>query len=171
MKDIIKKLGGGDFRSIGRANEVVQDVLSDLTLFKPVFNALLSEDALVRMRAADVVEKTTKSFPELLKPHKHQLLNKVSRIPQQEVRWHVALMIPRLELNENDIALALEILFDYLKDKSKIVVASSMQALADLAKRNEELKPLAIERISVVMRKGSPAITARGKKLLVELNK
>ena len=51
------------------------------------------------MRAADAVEKITARRPELLRPHKRRLLTELALIPQQEVRWHVAQMLPRLSLS------------------------------------------------------------------------
>ena len=57
--DILEKLKGGDRRSIGRANEVVADVLRDPTLFDALFNGMLNDDPIVRMRSADAVEKIT----------------------------------------------------------------------------------------------------------------
>ncbi len=53
MHPILSKLEGGDRRSIGKANEVVAEVLADPTLFEVVFSGLFSDDPLVRMRVAD----------------------------------------------------------------------------------------------------------------------
>jgi hypothetical protein len=68
MEDIILKLAGGDRRSIGRSDEV----LADPSLFDVLFKGMLHEDPLVRMRAADAVEKITARHPEYLQPHKRQ---------------------------------------------------------------------------------------------------
>ena len=54
MDDLLKKLEGGDRRSIGRVNEVVAEVLNDPSLFGEVFNGMLSRDPLVRMRTAEM---------------------------------------------------------------------------------------------------------------------
>lgn len=66
MKPITKKLAGGDFRSIGKSNEVVTEVLTDPKLFNDLFSGLFDTDPLVRMRTADAVEKITAEKPELL---------------------------------------------------------------------------------------------------------
>jgi hypothetical protein len=50
MHPILRKLEGGDRPSIGRSNEVVEDVIADPALFNVVFSGLLSEDPLPRMR-------------------------------------------------------------------------------------------------------------------------
>ena len=90
MDEILDKLKGGDRRSIGRANEVVVDVLDDPSLFGAVFEGMLSDDPLVRMRAADAIEKITAKHPDYLQPYKEILIEQVARSEQQEVRWHVA---------------------------------------------------------------------------------
>ncbi|MBK8051502.1 MAG: hypothetical protein IPK16_33110 [Anaerolineales bacterium] len=64
-----------------------------------------------------------------------QILHEIAPIPQQEVRWHVAQLIPRLQLSEGERQVAVEVLTEYLDDHSRIVVVFSMQALVELAAR------------------------------------
>ena len=74
MKDILEKLKGGDRRSIGRVEEVVQDVLSDPSLFRALFKGLSSGDPVIRMRSADAVEKITATHPDYLQPYKAEIM-------------------------------------------------------------------------------------------------
>jgi len=168
--DILKKLAGGDRRSIGRVSEVVTDVLNDPTLFEVLFFGMLSDDPVVRMRSADAVEKLTAKHPGYLQPHKTKLIQQVAKIEQQEVRWHVAQMAPRLELSQEERAVVVEILLSYLSDKSKIVKTFSMQALADLAEQDASLRPQVIQLLEELTRTGSPAMKSRGRKLLARLS-
>jgi len=115
MKSIIEKLKGGDFRSIGNSNEVVEEVLNNPVLFDAVFKAMLNEDRLVRMRAADAVEKITRDHPEYLQPYKTDLIKHVAAVKQQEVRWHTAQMIHRLILTKEEKRTSAEILGNYTK--------------------------------------------------------
>jgi hypothetical protein len=110
MSDLLEKLEGGDRRSIGRVEEVVAQVLNDPSLFKVVFDGMLGHDPLVRMRSADAVEKITAQHPEYLQPYKKRLIQHVAKIDQQEVRWHVAQMFPRLELSKEEQAVVVEML-------------------------------------------------------------
>jgi hypothetical protein len=169
MSDLLSKLTGGDRRSIGRSDEVVAEVLANPTLFEPLFKGMLADDPLVRMRAADAVEKITTQQPELLTPYKDCLLQEVSRIEQQEVRWHVAQLLPRLTLTPAERQQTLAILEIYLQDKSKIVKTFAMQALADLAEQDPNLRPSIITRLETLTASGSPAMRSRGRKLLVRL--
>ncbi len=98
MSGILEKLKGGDLRSIGRAEEVVQDILNNPVLFTEVFEGMLDDDPLVRMRSADALEKVSSSHPEYLQPFKNRLISEVSQVRQQEVRWHVAQMFSYLEV-------------------------------------------------------------------------
>jgi hypothetical protein len=169
LKDVLKKLAGGDRRSIGRVSEIVAEVLNDSSLFKVVFNGMLSDDPIIRMRSADAVEKITAKHPEYLQPYKEKLIQQVAKSDQQEVRWHVAQMFPRLELSNEEQAVIIEILLDYLNDKSKIVKTFSMQALADFAERDAGLRPQVIKLLEELTRTGSPAMRSRGRKLLEKL--
>ena len=102
MNQILKQLIGGDLRSIGKANEVVQQVLENPQLFRDVFEGLTSDDPIVRMRSADVIEKIGKQHPEYLQPFKSQLINEISRIDQKEVQWHVAQMFSYLTIDQRE---------------------------------------------------------------------
>jgi hypothetical protein len=171
MSDVLVKLEGGDRRSIGRVDEVVAEVLNDPSLFEVVFNAMLSDDPIIRMRSADAVEKITAEHPEYLQPCKEKLIQQVAKVDQQEVRWHVAQMFPRLELTKEERVVVVEILLDYLDDKSKIVKTFSMQALADFAERDTSIRPQVVKLLEELTRTGSPAMQSRGRKLLEKLSR
>ncbi len=167
--NILDKLKGGDLRSIGRADEVVADVLADPDLFDTLFRGILAPDPIVRMRAADAVEKISAARPEYLRPYKRMLVEQAAGIEQQEVRWHVAQMLPRLDWSQDERAAIIEILMGYLDDESKIVKTFTMQALADFAARDANLRPQIVELLKELVQTGSPAMKSRGRKLLKRL--
>jgi len=171
MSGILAKLSGGDLRSIGRVDEVVSDVLAEPALFDELFYGMLNDDPLIRMRSADAVEKITQQHPEYLQPYKSILIEQVAQIPQQEVRWHVAQLFPRLEADDRERAMMVAILVGYLEDKSKIVKTFSMQALSDFAEKDASLRPKVSELLESLVQSGSPAMKNRGRKLLVKLRK
>jgi hypothetical protein len=171
MPDILKKLEGGDRRSIGQVAKVVDDVIEQPALFEIVFKAMLVDDPIVRMRAADAVEKISATHPHYLQPYKDLLINQVAAVNQQEIRWHVAQILPRLSLNQQERETVAEILFGYLQDKSKIVKTFSLQALADFAIEDGSLRSRVVEVLEDMVQSGSPAIINRGKKLLAKLRK
>ena len=168
---ILDRLTGGDFRSIGNSEQVVADVLTNTLLFAELFDGLTHSGALIRMRAADAAEKVTAVRPDLLRPFKSRLLNEVASINQQEVRWHVAQMIPRLALTKSERHKAIGIMRGYLSDKSSIVKTFSMQALADLAEQDKSLEPEIISLLEELTQTGTPAMKSRGRKLLTSLHR
>lgn len=166
MHRLLRKLTGGDRRSIGRVDEVVADVLETPSLFNILFKGMTCESPIICMRSADAVEKISAQHPEYLQPFKAQLIQQVAKSQQQEVRWHVAQMLPRLDLNPEERQAAIQILLGYLDDQSKIVKTFSMQALADLAEEDVDLRPRVIALLEELARAGSPAMKSRGRKLL-----
>ena len=171
MNSILKKLEGGDRRSIGKADEVVGEVKANPLLFRDLFNGMLVDDPLIRMRASDAVEKITAEHPKYLRPFKNKLIKKVARIEQQEVRWHVAQMFSRLKLTEKESQEIIELLDDYLEDKSGIVRTFAMQALADFAIDDPRLRPSILKKIEKLTKTGTPAMKSRGRKLLATLKR
>ena len=162
------KLSGGDLRSIGRAEEVVREVLADPSLFEPLIMAISHAEPVVRARAADAAEKISQARPELLAPFRKHLLQLAAVAEQQEVRWHLAQMLPRLELTARQRGEAADILFGYLKDKSGIVRTFALQGLADLARRSPELLEAVLPELEAAVRSGTPAMRSRARKLLAE---
>jgi hypothetical protein len=122
------------------------------------------------MRAADAIEKITLRNPALLQPYKRQLLELAGRTDEKEVRWHMAQLLPRLELSEAQRAVALDILFHYLRDSSSIVKTSAMQAIVDFARCDEALAAKILPMIRELIAIGTPATRARGRKILRHLN-
>mgnify|MGYP001310981729 CR=1 FL=1 len=167
MHPLLQKLTGGDRRSIGSANEVAALVLVDPAHLAVLFEGMASIDPILRMRCADVAEKVTASHPDWLLPFKNSLLRTLSRIPQQEVRWHIAPMLVRLPLSESEALEALNILRGYMDDRSAIVRTLTMQAMADLAVCHRTIRSEVISLIETHVQSGTPAMRTRGKKVPV----
>ncbi len=167
---LIDLLRGGDLRSIGRADEVVDIVLSSPSQFDEVFAGILSDDSLIRMRCADAVEKIAKKRPDLLAPFKERLIEDVALIDQQEVQWHLAQMMAYLDYNGEEEARVVKVLRGLLSSKSRIVVVSSLDTLTELATRNGFLMELVIMDIEKAMKNGAPSVKSRGKRLLGRLS-
>lgn len=171
MNKIQKLLKVGDLRTTGKSDEVVKLVLSNSPIFKEVVNAILTDDPGIRMRASDAAEKITQIHPEWLNPYKKLLLDKIAKIEQQEVRWHTAQMLPRLKLTKIERKRVFDMLLNYLEDKSRIVKTSTMQALADIAIQDKTYLNRVLRLLRSLVNEGSPAMQAKGKKLLLTLEK
>lgn len=172
MSKILKKLKGGDLRSIGKSDKVVQEILDKPFLFKEVFEGMLSSDPIVRMRSADAVEKVSAKHPEYLQPFKSKLINEISKIKQQEIQWHAAQMFSYIKIDKTERDKIIKILLSYIKTTdSNIVKVFSMQTLADFAEKDQQLNPQIMKLIKEMMKKGSPSVISRGKKLINRLKR
>lgn len=170
-EDILSMLSGGDRRSIGRAEDALKELECNQDLLNRLFNGMLGDDPVVAMRAADVAEKYSLSHPGCLQPYKKVLLEQVAPLQQQEIRWHTAQMIPRLQLSDVEINQAMDILRNYLKDKSSIVQTFALQSLVDLGRDDINQLPRIRKLLEEAIRSGTPAMRSRGKKLLAEVER
>jgi hypothetical protein len=168
-KSILALLQGGDRRMIGRSGEVAAMVSENPRLFPRLIAGMWSQDPLVRMRAADATEKVTRENRELLRPYKKELLGLMAEAREQELRWHLAVMVPRLPLNARERELAATMLNRYLEDRSSIVKTFALQGLADLAQTGPNIRADVLETLREAARNGTAAMKARSRKLLLRL--
>ncbi len=169
-KKILSLLQGGDRRTIGRADEVATTVSKAPELSSELIAGLWSPDPLVRMRAADATEKVTRPNPELLQPYKQELLGLLADAQEQELRWHLAAMVPRLQLSLKQRQVAIASLESYLADKSSIVKTFALQGLAELAEDDDAIRSRAIDILRQATRNGTPAMKARSRRLLLRMD-
>lgn len=164
--NILHRLTGGDRRSIGASNEVTKHILKHPELFTVVFAGMLHADPRVRMRAADVAEKVSKTRPDLLQPHKKELLIKLARIQQQEVQWHLAQMVERLTLTPAEKKKTFGVLKElYADTSSRIVKASALESLVRLSDGDKLLQKQAAKLVDEALQSSIPSLQARAKKL------
>ncbi len=158
-------LRGGDRRSIGRANEVSEHVLAHPESLPELLDCLKSEDLLVRMRAGDALEKVSARYAALLRPKAGSLLALAERATEQETRWHLAQILPRLDLQGDERKRAVAMMLDYADDPSRIVRADALTALAGFAEADAALRP----RVATLLREAesstAPAVRARARRL------
>jgi hypothetical protein len=167
---LLKELTGGDRRSIGRSDNVAKRVHKQPELFAELIRGLRAADPLVRMRAADAAEKVSRTQPEVLRPFKAELLRLMDEVSEQELRWHLAQMVPRLLLTAKERIGVAATFRCYLKDRSSIVRTCALQALADLAAQDESLRPEVEARLKTATRSGTAAMKARSRRLLKQFD-
>lgn len=162
-------LVGSDRRSIGHVPEVLAILRRHPHRTKEIVAALRDPRPEVRMRAADALEKASAARPDLLRPFKRSLLSLARRSTQQELRWHLAQMLPRLPLTRQERHRAVTLFETYLDDRSAIVRTFAMQALFDLASEDPHLRNRISHRLTHLVATGTPAMRARGRQLLRKL--
>lgn len=90
---------------------------------------------------------------------------------QQELRWHLAAIIPRLELRKEEREFAIGHLKRYLEDRSSIVRTFALEGLVELSREDAKARVEAVEILREALRMGSTAMKARSRKLLVKIEK
>ena len=75
-------LSGGNPRTLGRTQDVVEHVLSHPERLDDLFACVTSADETVRMRAGDALEKVCRVHPDWLDPYVNRLLGEVATIDQ-----------------------------------------------------------------------------------------
>ena len=147
MKNILGKLSGGDLRSEGKAEEVAKEVIKNPGLLAELLEGIKSKDKVIRGRTAMSLEIISREDVKFLEEYLSAVFELAKdTIPQ--VRWHVAEILGRIEkYNEEDLRKAVAILSGYLKDESMIVRGNSVLALADVARREAEVREEIISKI------------------------
>lgn len=136
MHFLLKSLLGGDRRSVAGVERAVEAVLMQPALLAVLFDGLYSDDALLRTRCADAIEKVTAAHHDWLLPFKAALLGPLAAQTQKEVRWHVAPLLARLPLSEDEARGVIALLLEYANDANTIVRTTAMRVLTDMASRN-----------------------------------
>ena len=166
---LLQALSGGDRRSIGRADWVVEHALGAPERFAEIIAGLDDADPVVCVRAADVAEKVSRAHPEWLAPHRTVLLARMATAPDKEVRWHLAQMAPRLPLEERERERVVERLLQWLDDQSRIVQASALTALAELSANDLRLRRKVVGLAEALAASGPPSLRARARRTLADL--
>jgi hypothetical protein len=165
MNQYEQSLGGGDLRSMGNSNKVSKSVHTQKD-FDELMELLDHTDRKIVMRAADVIEKVTQRYKAYLKPRAKKILSLLSA-EHIELKWHVALLVGRIDLPYHSLGLIWNKLSESALDKteSKIVRVNAIQTLSGLCNSHREYNGLLQSLISAVSQENIPSINARIKKL------
>lgn len=166
MHKFEKLLSGGDLRSLGKSAWLVSNIQSQ-TDFDILFEYLSKGDRIEVMRAADAIEKITINYPSFLIKHKRKILELCETAIDKELKWHLALLVPRLHLSRKELGKSWDILTNWAKDKnnSRIVRVHSIQGLFELTKKETELKQDLNLTLLEIMPENIPSINARIRKI------
>ena len=162
---------GGKKNTLGRAEEVVQIVLSDQARLDELYQCLFDDDAWLRMRAVDALEKVCRVHPHWLEPYVEKLLTEVAAIDQASIQWHLAEMFNEISLTPDQEKRAIAIMKRTIatNDVDWIVASNTMNTLAAYVGEGKlpalELAPL----LKIQQTHHSKAVVKRATRLLVQL--
>ncbi len=162
---------GGKKNSLGRAEEIVQIVLADHSRLDELYRCLFEDDAWVRMRAVDALEKICRVHPEWLEPYVERLLYEVATIDQASIQWHLAQMFLEIDLSPAQRKKAIDIMKRNIatKEADWIVASNTMDTLARYV--SDDMLPLSELLLLLKVQQGhhSKAVVKRATRLLDEL--
>ena len=156
----------------GRSCEVADLVLSKPRKIEQLIECLWDEDPGTANRAADALERAANQRPKLAQPWKSELIGLMAEAKQNKLRWNLALLVPRLQLDVREARRAAAALRTYLDDQSSlahsgsIVKTAAMHGLATLTRHDPESISEVVEMLRILSRSGTPAMRARGRILL-----
>lgn len=161
---------GKDLRTTRQNGLVVQSV-HDQQTFDELFGLVFHHERPLVMRAVDAVEKLTSKHPEFLRPHKSQLLSVLKSADHKELKWHVAQLVPRIDLTAEELNDVWHTLAYWVlnKNESKIVRVNALQGLFDLSKGNAGLKEEFQNIMLAMEHEMIPSIQARMKKIKTKM--
>lgn len=119
------------------------------------------------MRAADAIEKITLDKTAFLQGHKQELIHFLDTAKDKEFKWHLVLLVSRLELSHTDLERVWPKLTEWATDKSesKIVRVNALQALYELAAHHKKWQKNMEPIVQQLENENIPSINARLKKL------
>ncbi len=161
MNQILEWLSGGDLRSDGVATEVADIVLGNPQLIDELYAGLSVPDDVVRGRAADALEKISRSAPELIENHLGEIIDIAMHDDVAMVRWHLAMILGHLALDRSRIDSITSTLLLLLDDKSVFTKSWAIVSLCIVARKFPEKQEAVLE--GVAQLKGDESIAIRSK--------
>lgn len=160
-------LSGEDLRSPGRANDLVARIHSAAD-FDTVFALLNDDDRLLVMRAADAIEKFTRSNNTYIQRHGSALATLATTAQNKELKWHLAQLASQLQPAGDEAAVFWEVFSSWALNprESRIVRVMALQALYDILQKYPDFKPEFDAIADKLVQENIPSINARLRKLL-----
>ena len=162
-------LTGGNPRSLGRTDEVIQLVLSRPEKLEELFDCQFADDEIVRMRASDGLEKICREHPEWFDPYKQRMFDEVSSVRQPSVQWHLAQMFCEMSLTDAEKKRAVQIMTHNLESLDEWVVTNlTIEALATFVRRGDFERAKFVEILKKFQSSRHNSVARRAQKLLAK---
>ena len=122
-------------------------------------------DALVAVRALDLLEKLAREHAPWVQPHRRVFIGQLAESDRWEIRLRVVRALPRLAWTARERARVLAILRRDCHHSQTFVRAWALDGLAILAEGDADLRPLVVHELEAFERSGKKALAARGRKI------
>ena len=166
MNELLSRLGGGDLRSDGKANEVADEVIRNPDLLGVLAEGLDSRNDVIRARTTHALERISRTNQQSLL----ELMPKLGKLVIDDnvpmVRWHLAMIFGNMSQLKEAAELSTSILTRVLDDDSVFVRSWAMVSLTLIGRRDKNKRSKIIEKIKTLQDHGSIAIRTKAKKAL-----
>ena len=135
MARLVDWLEGGDLRSDGAANQAAQAVLQNEALVADLAEGLSHEDAVVRGRTLDALEKIARTRPELVHPYLSQVIALMRTEDTMLARMHAAMLFGDMAIYEEEIVSMLPVLLGMLNDSTAFTKSWAISSLCIIARK------------------------------------
>jgi len=153
----------------GRAFDAAVVVLEQPRLTRQLIECLWDEDEVLAGQAADALETVVGERPHALQPWKEALLGLLVESKGIKLRWHLGLIVARLQLTRAECRRVADVLSGWLADPSSIVKTCAMQGLAELTRQDQSMTEEVLDQLRALTRSGTPAMRARGRTILKQM--
>ena len=158
---------------MGRGPEAASEVMVEAAFGRDgavvcgeLVGLLRSGDKAVVERAARTLKKIAERDRDALYAWRKALLREAFRAMDVRVQWNLSIVLGRSPLKGADKALAVELMFERLRDGSGLNRTMAMQALMDLSEGDVGLRARVVPFVRESLEGGTPAMRARARKLL-----
>lgn len=164
-------LAVGKPNSLGRTDEVIEAVLQDKSKLDELYSCMFNEDAWVRMRAADALEKVCRQHPEWLLRYIDKFQAELATSNQPSIQWHLAQIYGQVDLSPEQKQKAIRWLENLVStvEVDWIVAANAMDTLVQFAKDGSVPEKKVISLLQVQQGHKSNAVVRRADKLLNQM--
>ena len=132
-------------------------------------SGLASVEPGLQLRCAIELERVTRKRHDLLEPHKATLLRPLTAGCAPDVQWLVARVVPRLDLDDEERAVALESMVRLFEESpTGVVEANALQAIVALAEGHPEHEELAGRCTQQALASSSAILRARAWRLVTQ---
>jgi hypothetical protein len=163
---------GGKSNSLGRVNEIIEFVFNDKSRLDELYDCLFDEDAWIRMRAADALEKICRVHPDWLLPYVDRFSADLTSSSQPSIQWHLAQIYNQVDLTDGQKRFAIGWLKQLLStpEVDWIVAANAMATLVQFTRDGSFSAAEMVSLLKIQQQHKSNAIIKRANKLLTELS-
>lgn len=165
-------MAGGHANSLGRVNEVIELVSDDKSRMEELYGCLFHDDAWVRMRAADVLEKVCREHADWLLPYIDRFQRELATSTQPSIQWHLAQIYEQVALTDAQRHAAQDWLCSLLstKDVDWIVAANAMDTLAKFVRDGSFPRDEFVRLLKIQQHHKSNAVIKRANKYLAAVS-